>query len=101
MLIEGRRSGYVTPCSIALDTDERYRIRLELPGFEPRELILEPTDRYERIPWSDGRAARDGPSSPTSLTASEFFVPYRHDEAHSPSRIFIRLKPVSEPTDTN
>ncbi len=93
--IDGKPVDLVTPCTIHLDTGERHRVRLELPGFEGREIVLVPSERRERIPWSDGRLAPNGESLFLWLSAGELFVPYRTDDSLSPSRVFVRLVPAA------
>jgi hypothetical protein len=41
--VDGRDSGWVTPCLIALDAEETHVVTLELDGFAPREVVLEST----------------------------------------------------------
>jgi hypothetical protein len=44
--VDGRDSGWVTPCMIALDAEETHVVTLELDGFAPREVVLEPLERH-------------------------------------------------------
>jgi hypothetical protein len=94
--VDGKPIDLVTPCMIRLDNGERHRVRLELAGHEPREVVLVPASRRERIPWSDGRLAPNGESFGLWLSAGELFVPYRTDKSLSPSRVFVRLAPATE-----
>ena len=67
---------------------------LELPGYEPRQVLLEPADRKARVPWRDGAVAPNGLRTVFALESEDIWVPYRIDDSPSPRRIFLRLEPV-------
>jgi len=92
VLIDGRRSGYVTPCLIALDRAETYRVRFVLEGYEPREFELVPGERTHTVTWTQGAIAGDGDSYAIGLGARELLRPEERNYAHSPNRLFVRLK---------
>lgn len=101
VVIDERRTGYVTPCLIALDRDKAFDVRLELAGFRPCELRLVPSDRVERVPWSDGALAPNGQFAPTALGSEAFFIPYVRSQGHAPGRVFVRLTPLANEPDSN
>ena len=94
VIVDGQPSGFVTPCLIRLDGGKRY-VRLELPGYEPRQVLLEPADRKARVPWRDGAVAPNGLRTVFALESEDIWVPYRIDDSPSPRRIFLRLEPVA------
>jgi hypothetical protein len=94
VFVDGRSSGRVTPCLIALDEDDRIRVRLVLPGYRTREIVLLPRDQLHRIPWGDGAYAPNGERVFFALDAEDLFTPLRDDEGHAPDRVFVRLEPV-------
>ena len=97
MILDDRDSGYVTPCLVALDRGDDYRVRLELAGFEPREFYLQSNDSTHDIPWHDGAKSPNGLHTPFFLDARDLFLPFRNDESHWPKRIFVRLQPTPSP----
>src|SRR5262245_10972281 len=54
VLVDGRDSGFVTPCLIDLGTDEPRAVTLVLDGFEKREIQLDPHRRTRFIAWRQG-----------------------------------------------
>jgi hypothetical protein len=93
ILVDGLDSGYVTPRLIALDDEERYRIRLELPGFESQQVILVPHSVSYWIAWEEGAVGMYGLRFPLFLAVGEMIVPRRINTVHSPSRIYVRMQP--------
>jgi len=96
VMIDGRYSGHVTPCLIALDDDRRYEVTFELGGYEPRSVVLEPAKTTTVIGWGQGRLAHDGQRFPLWLMGNDIFQPIRIDRTHSPARVFARLQPLDD-----
>jgi hypothetical protein len=98
VLVDGRDSGRVTPCLIALDPDGPHRVEIELPGHEPRALELVPMDRHWFVSWAQGAAGmRSTTQFPLLLPIQDFLVPLRWSRTASPARVFVRLYPGTEP----
>jgi hypothetical protein len=94
VVIDGKDSGWVTPCMIALDEDDDYSVRIELDGYRTRELALEASTRVAFVPWRYGQlGTKPYPRFPLFLDMGSLVLPYRENDAHSPSRIFVRLEP--------
>jgi len=96
VIIDGKQSGYVTPCLIALNRGSDHSVRFELPGYEMREAAL---DSHETKTWTvmrDGAIAPNGLSFPIGLTALELFLPRVSDDSLQPGRIFMRLSPTQK-----
>ena len=94
VVIDGKDSGWITPCMIDLDKGDDHSVRIELSGYEPRELQLEPAYRSSFVPWHHGQlGTKPYPRFPLFLDVEGLVVPYRETDALAPSRIFVRLKP--------
>jgi len=92
IVVNERDSGFVTPCLIALDREERHRVRLELAGHEPREVVLVPGKRVLFIPYY--HAVSEGQHFPLFARTEDLFFPLRTDKNLQPGRIHLRLHPV-------
>lgn len=95
VLVDGRRTGYVTPCLIALGRERSFRIHLTLEGYVTREFSIRANDRTEWITWDEGAMAPSGIGGPFGLDFDDLLLPGRKDEAHAPNRIFRRLAPAN------
>ncbi len=96
VLIDGKRSGYVTPCLIGLSRGRSYDIGLRLEGYEPRRLQIRPNGRVEWVTWDDGAMAPDGIGGPFGLGFSDLVLPRRTNDTHAPNRIYLRLEPAAQ-----
>ncbi|HED66401.1 MAG TPA: PEGA domain-containing protein [Planctomycetes bacterium] len=94
VILGGKRTDAVTPCQIKLSAGKRYRVRLELPGYAPREILLVPNSRTRTVTWSEGAIADSGDDWALGLGAEDLFLPFERNRAHSPNRIFLRLEPL-------
>ncbi len=93
--VDGRDSGWVTPCLIDLENDERHQVRIELAGYAPREVALEPRLRREFISWDYGiNSTNKHGRLPIFLPTPDLLLPLRDDHALAPSRVFVRLRPA-------
>jgi PEGA domain-containing protein len=92
--IDGRDSGWVTPCQIALDQDVPHDVTITLPGHEPRVLRLVPDERKSFVTWPLGIVSiHSSVTFPLLLPSLDLLFPMRQTETLSPSRIFVRLRP--------
>ena len=96
--VDGRDSGWVTPCQIALDEDRAHVVTLELEGYAPREVRLEPLDRHGVIAR---RPAVNGVKStirfPILMPTVDLLLPFRELGGLAPNRVFVRLRPADAP----
>jgi len=96
--VDGRDSGWVTPCEIALDADETHVVTLALDGFAPREIVLEPLERHGIVAWRQGvNGVKSTIRFPILIPMGDFLFPLRESSATSPSRVFVRLRPLAAP----
>ena len=96
VMIDGRYAGHVTPCLIALETDERYEVRIELDGYEPYGIAFVPSQREGFIGWDAGRLSWSGMQFGLWHEAVDLFQPVRIDRTHSPGRVFVRMRPRAD-----
>jgi hypothetical protein len=102
VLIDGRDSGFVTPCILALDPEEDVKVDLVLDGFHTETRYLTPDDQVYTILWQEMRVRAIVWNWPLWLNARDFFVPIKHKETLAPGRVYVRLdrtadqKPLSD-----
>jgi hypothetical protein len=100
VLVDGRDSGWVTPCMIDLDEEEAHQVSLELPGYAARTLSLQPARRVHFLTWSYGLNGWNVRGRfPLFLPTADLLLPFRENEALSPARIFVRLRPAEAPSE--
>jgi len=96
--VDGRDSGWVTPCMLALDDEETHVVRLELAGYGAREVVLVPDRRRMIVNWQHGvNGVKSNVRFPLLLPVGDLFVPFREVRTLAPGRVFIRLHPESAP----
>lgn len=96
LLLDGRRTGYVTPCLVDLPAGETHRVQLELAGFQSRHLTLVPERRVDEVRWRSGSFSKNGMRAVFGLEAEDILLPYRVDNSLSPARVFLTLEPTDE-----
>ncbi len=96
VLIDEKDSGFVTPCVLELDPDERARMTLELPGYEKAQRELVPERDVQIILWRDMYLRSATWYAPFWLNVRDFFEPFKIDKRYSPSRIFVRLERTAD-----
>lgn len=94
VVVDGKSSGFLTPCLVKLDTGRDHRLRLELAGHVPQELLLSEAGDLYLIPWRRGYDAPYGWAFPLFLGARDLFAPVRIDNGLSPDRVHVSLEPV-------
>src|SRR5262245_8834641 len=96
--VDGRDSGWVTPCKIALDAEKTHVVTLELEGFAPKEVVLEPLERHGIVSWRQGvNGVRSTIRFPLLLPTDDLLIPLREVNAPAPERVFVRLRPTGAP----
>lgn len=95
VLVDGRDSGWVTPCAFTLDDDETHLVSFALVGYTPREVLLVPDDRQSVITWYQGvNGVRSTVRFPILLPTIDFLLPLREVQTLAPGRVFVRLRPA-------
>jgi hypothetical protein len=97
VLVEGKDSGWVTPCQMWLDVDEPVAVTFELPGYATRTVRLVPARQWSAVTWTLGiHPAQDAPF-PALLPPEDLLLPFREDDFLAPTRVFVRLRPEDAP----
>lgn len=98
VLVDGRDSGWVTPCRLALDADETHVVRVALDGYEAREVRLSPEQRRGVVNWRHGvNGVVSTVHFPLLLPFVDFAFPFWESDALAPGRVFVHLWPESAP----
>ena len=91
VMVDGRDSGYVTPCMVNL-ADRGTRVRMELDGYETAEFLLRSEGDVFVIPWYNGDNQTLGYRFPLYHDANDLFFPFKVDNSLSPARLHIELQ---------
>ena len=98
ILIDGRDSGWVTPMGLHLDDDERMRIDIDLPGYQPASVIVEPGgQRFYLILWREAYKYHNTWRFPLWLNFDDAIAPIKLSRSLQPSRIFVPLRLATNP----
>jgi len=98
VLVDGRDSGWVTPCEIALDEDDTHRVTISLAGYGSRELELEPDTDRSVVSWAHAvTGMKNLIHFPLLLPYPDLLFPLRPSHALEPGHVFVRLRPESAP----
>lgn len=89
--IDGRESGFVTPCALDLDSDEDLRVDIVLPGYRTETRFVTPDHEIYAVLWREMSVGRDTWDFPPFLNFRDFFVPVKVTQKLSPGRIHVRL----------
>ncbi len=96
--VDGRDSGWVTPCRLALEEDETHVVRVALDGYTAREVVLTPERRRGVVDWRHGvNGVRSTVRFPVLLPSGDFLFPFWESDALAPGRVFVHLWPESAP----
>lgn len=90
--IDGRDCGFVTPCWIALDPDEEYRIDFEFPGYATARRLITSRRETEVILWKDQLVSHRTWHFPLWLNLEDFVVPVKTAKVSEPGRVYVRLE---------
>ncbi len=90
--VNGRDSGFATPCRISLEDDSEHDVQLVLPGYRTATRRVVPGGERETYYWSEMSVGMRTWNFPLFLNIHDFFepVPLRHPLV--PGRIFVRLR---------
>lgn len=92
VIIDGRDSGFVTPCLLALPPGGGRRVDLQLNGYEPVRRRLRSDVSTYVIEWNEMWASTNTWRLPLWLNARDLFAAIRIKRAQSPRRIFVRFE---------
>jgi len=92
VLVDGRDSGFVTPCNLAVEEGRDHWIALELEGYATTSLRIQESSDTEVVPWSQGIVAPPTIPFPLFLPAKDLFFPFRTDDSPRPGRIYVEMR---------
>jgi hypothetical protein len=95
--IDGQDSGFATPCVLALERGDAYRVELVLEGYETALRGVDPDARVLLVPWRDADLQSTHWRFPLWLALDDFLVPVRLDRSLSPSRVHVQMRLAGEP----
>jgi len=97
--VDGRDSGWVTPCLIALDEGESHVATITMEGYAPTEVQLEPLHRHGIVHWRQGiNGVNSMVRFPLLLPYYDLLLPLRESKSLAPGRVFVRLRPAEAET---
>jgi len=94
--IDGKDSGFVTPCRLELANRSSRKVELSLPGYQTSTRYLGLAKRGDLVYWRDAAVSYNTWDFPLWLGARDFFVPYKRRGGESPGRLFVRLRRASD-----
>ncbi|HTF87540.1 MAG TPA: PEGA domain-containing protein [Planctomycetota bacterium] len=96
VLIDGRDSGFATPCCLAIDR-RKQRVDLVLDGYQKATRLVTDDNRTYLIYWDEAYLGPNTYHFPTFLNIYDGWVPVRFEETYAPERIFVRMRPSGTP----
>lgn len=92
VLVDGKDSGFVTPCNLALE-GERVAIDLVLPGYRVARLDMRPDEHTYSMRWIDMYSDYSTWNFPLWLNFDDFLFPIKNEKWVSPARIHVPMRP--------
>ena len=91
VLVDGRDSGYVTPCNVGLER-ESIKLDLVLPGYRVARIDLHPDSRSYSMRYIDMYSDYDTWCFPLWLNLKDFVFPFKKEQWSSPARIHVPMR---------
>lgn len=96
VLVDGRDSGFVTPCLLELEREDDVRLELQYPGYVTATRILTKDNQVYAILWSEMFIRPPVWNFPLWLNTRDLFVPVKWDKTFSPGRLYVKLERVAD-----
>ena len=96
VVVDGKDTGFITPCTLDLSDRSFRQIDMLLPGYRRASRLVIDRDRQEYVLWRDATAQYRTWRLPIWLGWSDFFWPIKDLGGPSPNRIFVRLHRQSD-----
>lgn len=96
VVLDGRDSGFVTPCLIALDPFGDLRLDLVYPGYQTATRHLTADHKAYAILWREMYIRAPVWHFPLFLNTADFFVPVKYYKTLTPGRIYVRLERAAD-----
>ena len=100
VIVDGRDSGFVTPCALRIGKGSRHRLEFTVRGYRTAVRIVHPHWQIYSLKWDD--MDRAGPRTfrfPFWLGFGEVLMPVRYVSSASPSRIHVELELIEPDLD--
>lgn len=95
VVVDGRDSGFVTPCTLALER-ETHAVDLLLDGYVPTRVAIDPRGETWLIhyneAWADWRTWR----FPLWVNLWDFVTPVKVERGFSPERVFVAMRLIEK-----
>jgi hypothetical protein len=91
VLVDGKDSGFVTPCNLGLARDS-HTLDLVLPGYQVARFRVHPSSRTYAMRWSDMYQDSQTWHFPGWLNFRDFVAPVKKDLGWEPSRIHVPMR---------
>lgn len=95
VLVDGRDSGFVTPCVLDLDREPQ-SLKLELEGYQAIERRVDERGEHWVIQWREMYLNQKVWRFPLWLNYVDGLTPWKIERGYSPERIFVRLRRARE-----
>jgi len=91
VIVDKKDTGFVTPCRISLASRDDHKVELDLPGYAPARLTLDPEIDHEVTLWKDMSLDLGSWRFPLWLNLKDS-VPVKFEANLKPGRVFVRLQ---------
>lgn len=91
VIVDKKDTGFVTPCRISLASRDDHKVELDLPGYAPARLSLDPEIDHEVTLWKDMSLDLGSWRFPLWLNLKDS-VPVKFEANLKPGRVFVRLQ---------
>ncbi len=98
VVVDGKDSGFVTPCHIALPTDATQQVDLVLPGHKKETRVLTPKQETDVVFWQEAYIREQVWRFPLWLALPDFVAPVKAKTVLLPARVFVRMERESTTT---
>jgi hypothetical protein len=89
--VNGKDSGFVTPCVLDLDDGDAVRVEIAYPGYESAKRLLLPDWNAQAILWEEMYIKEGIWRFPLWLNTKDFFTPIKLHHRMVPNRVYVRL----------
>lgn len=98
VMVDGRDSGFVTPCHIDLSRS-KHHVDIVLEGYRPASVLIEPGGQTYLVTWDEAWIYPNTWRFPLWLNARDGLFPVKIERSYSPARIWapLRLADSREP----
>jgi hypothetical protein len=92
VVLDGKDTGFVTPCLLYVSDDNGVKVDLVRPGYETAHRVLNDRWTAHTILWNEMSVHYNTWDFPLFLNFEDFFIFLKVDDEPIPARIFVRLR---------